>query len=234
MIAMDSQQNHTEVRPVTGFDQVTLRSQHENHLVIQQGDQESLTIQAPEEILHRIKSQIVHSRLIISLEGAWPDRIRDALTTSLTRPRIHYKLCVKNLSHLEIYAMADVSAACLQTEELEIKYNGMGLMVIDDLIASKLEVEMNGAGRIRINGCVQEQKITVNGLAEYNAGGLKSDRATILLRSPGTATVWVTSTLNVDIRGPGGVSYYGSPHIHKRISPVGSLSTLGEPQTAMK
>jgi hypothetical protein len=227
---MDALQNPTEIRQVSGFDQVSLRSQHENHLVIRQGDRESLTIQAPAEILARIQTRVAQDRLTISLEGDWPARIRDALTTNLTRPRIHYELCLKRLSHLEIYAMADVRIYSLEAQELQIKYNGMGLMTIDDLVAGELIVEINGAGRIKLNGCVQEQKITVNGLAEFDAGALESQRATILLRSPGTAKLWATDQLRVDIRGPGSVSYYGSPQIHKRISPVGSLTALGNPQ----
>jgi len=231
---MDTLQNPTEIRQVSGFDQVSLRSQHENHLAIRQGARESLTIQAPAEILTRIQSRVAQGRLTISLQGDWPARIRDALTTSLTRPRIHYRLCVKNLSLLEIYAMADVRIGSLEAQELQIKYNGMGLMTIDDLVAGELIVEINGAGRIKLNGRVQDQKITVNGLAEYDAGALESQRATILLRSPGTAKLWATDQLRVDIRGPGSVSYYGSPQIHKRISPVGSLIALGTPQAAPK
>lgn len=229
---MDTLQNPTEIRQVSGFDQVSLRSQHENHLVIRQEDRESLTIQAPAEILARIQTRVAQDRLTISMEGDWPARIRDALTTSLTRPRIHYELCVKRLSHLEIYAMADVRIVSLEAQELQIKYNGMGLMTIDDLSAGELNIEINGAGRVKLNGHVQDQNITVNGLAEYDAGALESQRATLLLRSPGTARLWVTHHLRVDIRGPGSVSYFGSPQIHKRISPVGSLTALDKPQAA--
>ena len=46
----------SQTRRVSGFDQISLHAQRYNELVIKQGEQESLTIEAPKDILKRIET----------------------------------------------------------------------------------------------------------------------------------------------------------------------------------
>jgi len=216
----------TKTRPVSNFDQVVLRSQHENRLVIIQGSQEALAIQAPGDIIPRIRSEVRHGQLEISLEGAWRDKLRDALTTSFTRPQIKYTLMVRQLSSLDVYAMAYITAESLQTENLKVKFYGPGVIDIDSLAAEKFEIELSGASNVELGGQVEKQTVLLRGLSHYRALGMQSEVTKIELNGPGMATVWATKQLDVTIRGPGSVSYYGTPEIRKRISPMGSFNRI--------
>lgn len=216
----------TKTRPVSNFDRVVLHSQHENRLIIVQGERESLTIQAPGDIIPRIKSEVRRGQLDISLGGAWLDRLSDALTTSFARPQIKYKLMVRELTSLEIYALAYITADRLRTDDLSVKFFGPGVIDIDSLEAEKFKIELSGASNVDLGGRVEKQTVMLRGLGTYEAIGLQSIVTVIELNGPGMAQVRASKQLDVTIRGPGIVSYLGSPEVRKRISPMGSLKRI--------
>jgi len=230
---MQNAQIITKTRPVSNFDRVVLRSQHENRLIIVQGDQESLTIQAPGDILQRIKSEVRRGELAISLEGGWLDKLSDAFTTSLTRPQIKYTLRLRELSSLEIYALAYVTAESLKADDLSVKYFGPGVIDIDSLQANKFAIELSGASNVELGGHVEVQTVLLRGLGTYEALGLQSAVTKIELNGPGMARVWATEQLDVTINGPGVLSYHGEPEIKKRLSPMGSIKQIDGLQTVV-
>ena len=74
-----------------------------------------------------------------------------------------------------------------------------------------------------------DQEIELSSVGTYSAGGLESARARIALSGAGTATLWVTEELDVDISGVGSVDYYGDPVVAPEISGLGRLNPLGNP-----
>jgi len=223
---MDTTNTLTKTYQVANYHHVVLHAQHENHLRIIQGDREALTIQAPADVLLRTKAQVRNGVLDISLGGDWKERLRDALTTSLTRPEISYTLMVEKLKALEIYAMAVVKAESLKTTNLSIKFNGPGTLNIENLTAEKLNIELSGLSRAKIAGKVAEQSITIRGMAQYDGGALLSRHSGIEMTGAGIVTVWALDRLAVDVRGPGSVSYYGTQQILESLSPISSLTHL--------
>jgi Putative auto-transporter adhesin, head GIN domain len=217
----------SQMRMVRDFDRVVLKAQHVNELILTQGDREALTVHAPADILPRIESEVRQGRLVFGTGGGWLDKLGDALTTSLTRPRIRYELTVKRLAGLEVYAIASVYAASLKANSLALRFNGMGEIRIDSLDSELLEVDLPGAGKIEVAGYVAEQRVTVSGPGHYDAAKLQSHRAKVTLRGIGAITVWAVRELEVTMRGPGRVSYYGTPRIKKSLAPMASLSYLG-------
>ncbi|HSF83377.1 MAG TPA: DUF2807 domain-containing protein [Anaerolineales bacterium] len=216
----------TKMFPVSNFDRVVLRAQHENRLNIVQGEREALTIQAPAEVLARIRARVRSGSLEISLGGDWKERLSDALTTSLTRPEIAYTLRVKQLASLDVYAMAFITAEHLNSKHLSVRFNGPGVLHIEDLAAQQLDIELTGASRVDVSGIATEQNLTLRGLAQYDARRLQSKRTEIEMTGAGIVTVWALEHLGVDIRGPGSVAYLGMPKVSENLSPLASLTHL--------
>ena len=217
----------TQTRSVSGFERVSLHSQHENELTITQGDQESLTIEAPPEILERISSKVQHGQLSIVLDGSLSEKIADALSTSLNRPRIKYHLAVKELRELELYAIATVEAPQLSAPDFSLRIKGIVDINIGRLTAERLSIDFNGPGRVKIAGTVVEQDVEVFGPGQYLAPNLASCRARLLLHGMGQARVWVEDLLEAEVRGPGGVTYSGNPKVRQRTSPIGFVTRVG-------
>ena len=216
-----------ESREVSNFDQVGLRGYGE--LVITQGEEESLTIEAHPDILPKIKTEVRDGKLIIKISGSWLDKLGHAISTSLTRQWIKYNLTVKKLTGLEIAGAVSVKASNIETDRLALRLSGAGQVNIESLSAEVLEIDLPGACAIKVSGKVGEQRIAMSGAGSYSAPKLESRRASVDLRGAGQATVWAVEELDVAIRGLGSVEYYGTPTVKKSISGIGTVTSLGNP-----
>ena len=217
----------TETRMVTGFNRVVLSAQHENELIITQGSHEALTIEGPADLVPRLVAEVRHGTLVLGTGGGWLEKLSDALTTSLTRPHVRYRLAVRELTAIEVNAMAQVTAAAVKAGDLVLKFSGLGEMRIGSLLADRLEVFQSGMGRVELAGHVEQQKVYICGPARFNAPGLESHAAQVTVKGIGAAVVWATRDLAVTVRGPGRVSYYGTPRLSGSVAPLGSLVSLG-------
>jgi hypothetical protein len=104
----------TESRELKDFDRVILRDFGEP--IVEQGEQESLTIDTDPEILPRVQTKVEGGTLTLALGGSWFDKLGDALTTSLTRKPIRYILTIRNLAGLEVRGAASVAGSGIETD----------------------------------------------------------------------------------------------------------------------
>ena len=227
---MNSREMTSEIRDVANFDQVYLKVRHEAELIITQGKKESLTINAPRDMLERIEETVKDGILMISSRGKWYEKARDAVRTTITRNVIKYNLSVKRLKYLEIGGLVHATAPQIETDSLWLQLSGAGSVNIGNLKTKDLEVTLPGTGRITLIGTVLEQKVTVKGAGEYYAPKLESRKVNLTMQGVGSATIWVTEDLDVTIHGVGTVSYYGDPKVRSKISAVGTLNSLGTPK----
>jgi len=217
----------SESREVSGFERVALRCPAgEAILIITQGDKEALTIHARQKIANRIKTEVKGRRLTITAGGTWSNRLGDMLQTSLTRPQITYCLTVSTLVDLEVTGFAQVRLDNLNTERLALTFSGAGGVRIGALATRLLEVDLRWAGQVEVAGNVKEQRVQVS-MGTYSAAKLESRKAEVTLRGAGYATVWAVDVLDLNVRGPGGVAYYGAPIVRRSLSPVARVTRLG-------
>jgi hypothetical protein len=222
--------DHKEIRDVQGFEQVSLRVQNiQNDLVIQQGERESLVIEANPDLLTRVKTVVIDGKLNIWIDGSWSDLIKEALSTSLTRQRIQYTLMVRRLSALDVAGFAYIQVASLETDRLALGFAGPGTARFTRLHARLLEVDLAGPGKIELAGEVEEQRLSIRAIGFYYAPQLASKKAFVRLSGPGQAQIWVKDSLDATISGPGRLEYYGAPRIRQKTMPFGGLVSLGNP-----
>lgn len=115
----------SETRAVGQFDRLVVHDPADwVVLVIREGRQESLTIQAPPATLARIRTAVKDGVLRITLGGSLIDRIGDALTTSLTRKRVRYELTVCRLTQVQAWGMVRVDTQGLIEHRPVVKLGG--------------------------------------------------------------------------------------------------------------
>ena len=210
----------TENRQVSGFSTVTFAGLGE--LTITQGANEGLTIEAEDNIMPRITTNVSDGELTIGFESEnWQDMVRP------TRP-VKFDLKVRNLSQLDLQGLGNVTMNSLQADSITILVGGAGGIKINKLTAGDLTITMTGAGNVDLAGQVTSQTINLRGLGNYSGGDLDSQQTTVNLTGAGGAEVWTRSDLNVKISGAGSVSYYGSPTVSKDISGLGVLNSTGK------
>jgi hypothetical protein len=177
-------------------------------------------------VLARIGVEVAGDRLIIRNAGSWGDRLRDALSTSLTRQQVTYRLTVRDLTHLKVGGMARVDMAELETEQLALQLHGACQMTIRQLAVRDLDVDLRGSGRVNLSGHSRRQQISIEGMVAYEGGKLQSEETTIDIRGAGRATVWANDTLDIAIRGMGRVAYRGQPAVRQQVMPMGIVTAL--------
>jgi hypothetical protein len=207
----------TENRPVSGFDGVSHTGI--GRVIITQGDQESLTIEADDNILEYITSEVRGGTLELGFEE---DVSFDSVSPIL------FQVGAKNLSAIDSVGTGTVEMAGLNTDQLEISTNGTGSITIDELSASNLVVDAAGTGDTKLAGAVESQQVMRVGTGNYEASELESRTASVQATGTSSVVVWVLDSLEVEITGTSEVSYYGSPNVTQNITGTGSLTSLGD------
>lgn len=206
----------TESRQVQGFDKVELSGV--GTLTITQGSTEALTIQAEDNLLPRLRSDVEAGTLRLGPQGA---------AISPTKP-IRYDLTVKQLTGVDVTGAADVQAASLQADQLTLKVTGAGKVDVGRLTSSgSLAVDLTGSGQVTVSGQVPRQTVTISGAGKYQAANLATQQATIDVTGAADCSVRVSDHLTVSISGAGHVAYAGSPAVDEHVAGAGSITRTG-------
>ncbi len=186
----------TEDRPVGSFDRVTLAGL--GNVVVQLGEKEALTIEAEDNLLPEITSEVRGNELVLG-----------TVTGVNLQPQktIQYTVTVKSLSAVTL--------------------SGSGNIALPSLQAGALTVKISGSGSISGKGTADSLDVQLPGSGQVNMGDLQARTVQVSLPGSGTVTVWATETLDARIPGSGTIQYYGSPRVTENIQGSGSVNGLG-------
>lgn len=182
----------SESRNVSGFNEVEL--QGIGNLTVQQTGSESLTIEAEDNIIPYLKTEVENNRLTLYAENG--------VSLRTTAP-ISYTLAVKDLNALKVSGSGDVEAEDISTKELAIT--------------------ISGSGNVKMSGKADSQDVDISGSGEYQGGDLQSKEVRIDLSGSGEALVNVSDELDAEVSGSGSVEYTGDPTVTSQISGSGEL-----------
>jgi len=206
-------------RQVSGFSRVSLSGI--GQMIITQGNTESLTIDAEDNVLPMITTNVVGDTLHIDFKN---DNFQ--VNVIPTKPII-YHLAVKTLNGIQLSGAGSVDMSNLTTDNLSVSSSGAGSVHLRTITAQSITSEISGVGGCDLSGKVTSQSINISGSGSYNAPDLESQTATVVISGAGGATVWAKSSLNVTISGAGSVNYYDNPLITRTISGIGSIVSRG-------
>ena len=139
-----------EDRPVRNFDRISLIGIGEVNIT--QADEESLTVEADDNLMRYIRTEVRNGTLILGFTNA--------IRKKNIRPSepIRFNLSVRELADLDSSGVGDVNVASLDTDRLEIVISGAVDVDVESLVAEKLVVDINGAGDVRLVGRVVDQQ----------------------------------------------------------------------------
>jgi hypothetical protein len=207
----------TESRQVSGFDGVSHTGI--GRVIIVQGDDESLTIEADDNLFEYITSEVKSG----TLELGFTDNVRFDPAPSIT-----FTVGVKNITELGSTGTGSIEIDELGADNLRILKSGTGRFSIGTLTATDLVVYADGTGDIELAGTVVKQELELKGTGDYDAPNLESQTANVGVTGTGSVAIWVLDALDVEIVGISKVSYYGSPNVTQNITGTGSLTSLGD------
>ncbi len=187
-----------ENRAVSGVSGVNLATL--GHLTIELGDTESLRIEAEDNLMEYIETELRGGLLIIGTQ--------EDIRLDPTRP-VNYFLTVTDLDTIVISSSGDIKIANLETDSLEVDINSSGSLDI--------------AG-----GVVNSQDITISSSGSYTAQDLACNEAEVRINSSGSATIWVIDNLEVILNSSGDLRYRGNPSVNSNTNSSGDVIQLGE------
>lgn len=220
----------TKTVHVENFDQIAFKDF--GKLILQQGDHESLTIEADKDIIDDLKAEVNEGTLHLGVDDDWVGRLGKAFTAifSSPKPKVIYSLTFKDLSAIDIAGKCDLECDHLKTNQLKLKISGLGNIAIPHLACDALEIHISGRGDFTAAGTVPQCNVRITGSAEVNAPNLVSQSMNISISGQGNATVHVEKNLDITISGLGQVNYYGQPSLRQVISGLGRSKRLNDGQ----
>lgn len=205
----------TQTRTVSNFDRVILSGIGD--ITVTQGDTERLEIEAEDNVIPHIVTEVSGGTLNISFDRK----------TVVPTKTIKFNLTMRNIHGLESKGVSNIQSDEIKTDQLDLGISGTGNINLRNLSAENINVNVSGAGNLVGQGQTNSLKVNLSGAGNYNGGDLKSKTDDITITGIGKVVTWVTDVLNVTISGTGSVDYYGSPKVTQQISGLGSLNHLG-------
>jgi hypothetical protein len=211
-----SSPSQTRSDDVSDFNRISINTIGE--FIIEQGEEESLIIEAPRDFLRYVETKVQDGTLEIGMR-------RGFLNSSIGKTT--FTITVKELEEVSLSGAGAIKIYSLDTNKFAVNLTGAGSIEIDNLTTKDLEVNLNSAGAVIIAGSADRQEINLTGVGSYEGGDLQSEDAEIHLTGAGSAVVWAEEYLDAEITGIGSITYFGDPEVYQNISGLGSISRKG-------
>ena len=169
-------------------------------VILSIGDKESLTFEADEEIMSKLKGEVKDGQLKLHIDG----NVRGE------RKMVAY-ITAKSLTPLNATGAACIELNTTYTcDKMKLEASGAG-SIKAELNAKEVNAYANGAGSIKVSGTTQKLEATSTGAACLKAEGLKSETVEVTASGAGTAKVNAIQSLDANASGAGSVIYVGEP-----------------------
>lgn len=207
-----------ETRSVSGFDEV--RVDYPARVLISQGSTESLSIEAEDNLLPGLKTEVRSGELRIYYKSQDGEHVNPTKAVIIN-------ITVRDLSSIQFSSAGELTVEGLETDELSVSLSGAGSVELNDIAVRSLNLNLSGAGSTTASGTVEDFDLNISGFGEFNGRNLEGKTASVTISGAGSATVWVEEELDATISGAGSVNYYGSPdNVRKQINGVGGVNHL--------
>lgn len=227
----------TQTVDVKNFDSVSLEGS--GNVYVEQGDSESLTVEADDNILPLLENNVRGRELVLSMK---PNQSIDPSSP------IVYRLVVKDLNGIalkgsgnfyispirsndmaiSLLGSGNINLKGLDADSVSIDLSGSGNITVEDVAVKTVDTHLKGSGDIKLDGKSDAQTMSVAGSGNYLAPDLETGSATVSIPGSADVTVWANDSLHVTINGSGTVNYYGSPKIDESGAGSGHLKSLGD------
>lgn len=202
----------TEQRSVSGFH--AINSQLPGTIEISISDSYSVAVQAQENILPNIKTEVISGTLQLYCDkNLWS---ADNLVIRVSGPSFD-ALALGGSGTMKVKNL-------LRGDQLDLSVAGSGTIDLPEASVGHLNCEIAGSGDISVGGTAQDARYEISGSGDIHAKQLAVQQAQAEIAGSGTIECQVAQKLRASISGSGDVYYTGSPQVDTDISGSGSVS----------
>ena len=147
-----------ETRKVSGFDAVEVS--YPAQVLIKQGNAESLKIEAEDNLLPNLKTEVKNGTLEIFYRRENGKHVNPTKTVKIT-------IVVKDLNDVDFTSAGELIVEDLKTDSLDVSLSGAGNVNLDNINVKALAVSLSGAGSATASGTADNLDMTISGFGDF-------------------------------------------------------------------
>jgi len=202
----------TEQRSVSEIAEVAFTMS--GRLIIEQNGSEALTVEADDNIVPLITTNMNGNKLTITT------RPNSGFNTT---KQIVFRLSVKDLNSILSSGSGDIKMDAWNAANANLEATGSGSMDLSGISTGHIAVSISGSGGISASGKATTQDVMLSGSGSYDGRQLESASAKVAVSGSGGATVKVSDSLDARVSGSGSVRYIGDPTVLKQDTGSGQI-----------
>lgn len=193
-----------EDRHITGFHAVDVGGSFD--VYITQGSSESVKVEAPDEIIDHIITEVDNGVLKIYNKNDrnfhWGDLFGN-------HKKIVVYVTAKDLNAIAVSGSGDVFfKEGIRTNSLRLRVSGSGDMY-GRVEVKNLESSISGSGDVKLAGRAESSAVNVSGSGDFEARGLVTVNTLVHVSGSGDASVNASGSISASVSGSGDVRYTG-------------------------
>ena len=208
----------TTTRDVQDF--LAIEVDYPAQVFIKQGETESVEIEAEDNLLPGLKTEVRNGTLDIFYKAENGKHVNPTKIVKIT-------IVVKDLAEVNLSSAGELTIEDLETDNLDVSLTGAGNVKLNNILVQNLALSLSGAGSTTGSGTADDLDLDISGFGDFKGAELHSKTARVTISGAGSATVWVDDELTAEVSGAGSVNYYGSASVTRSINGVGSVKHLG-------
>ncbi len=185
-------------------------------LYLKQGTEFGITIEADDNIISHVKTEIKNGQLNVFLDPNVIIRSFTAMNVSVATPEIT-DLDVSSAARL-------IGSSPLRVDKLELSASGAAVVKLE-VEGKELDVEASNAAKLELKGAVDRLELEMSSSATLKAWDLRVTDCDAEVSNAAKAEVYVSGTLGVQLSSAGLLVYDGNPRITRQdVSGRGALA----------
>ncbi|GIZ51751.1 head GIN domain-containing protein [Noviherbaspirillum aridicola] len=184
-------------------------------LLIRQGAQEKLVVEADPKVLQQLDVRVRGDQLVIASRGSFK-----------TNKGIRLTLTLKSLRGLVADGSGNSRIEGFGGDAIEAVADGSGNIALANVKPAQLTLTIKGSGNIEADGSGNSLQASVGGSGEIDAAGFRAQAAQARIAGSGSIRVHAERDLQAVISGAGNIEYKGKAKVTESITGAGSVDRL--------
>jgi len=207
-------------RHLSGFNGVHVGGSFD--VYITQGDTESVKVEAPDDVIDRVITEVTGGVLKIHNKNehwgwfnwGWGNH-----------KKVVVYVTAKDLNNIAVSGSGEVFFKDgITTNSLKLRVSGSGDL-LGKVDVKTLESSISGSGNVKLSGKAESSTVSVSGSGDFAAGNLITLSSKVHVSGSGAVRINASDKVDASVSGSGDVRYTGTAtHIWKTKSGSGNIS----------
>lgn len=192
------------------------------NLYVKQGNTSSVVIEASEDALAQIETEVKGGILVIKQDNDWN------WWKNWKAKNVKIYITNPTFEHLSVSGSGKIQGEnSLQSKTMYVGVSGSGEVNLD-IKTVDLESKISGSGNMNLKGSARNTQLSISGSGKLDAENLASENCEVRISGSGNCRVQVHNSLDSRVSGSGNIYYRGNPvKLSNKTSGSGSIKKIG-------